>query len=155
MLNVPFIVKVLVGIYLQIYLFFILFTIKKRGISHRLVVVAPHRQSHSWVAHLQINVRSFCSQFVLRDIRARSSFSVSGGRQQTCGGSMFWVNLLTLRHLYQIYQMCQNRVEEEQRELSCLPWLRIVEHVYLIFLLLSCLAGNARQMCWSLQWSFA
>lgn len=46
--------------------------------------------------------------------------------------------------------MCQNRGEEEQREVSHPSWLHTVEHVYLIFLSLSCLASNGWQMCWCL-----
>lgn len=42
------------------------------------------------------------------------------------------------------------KADERQRELSCLLWLHSTKHVCLICLSLSCLDGNARQMCWCL-----
>lgn len=78
--------------------------------------------------------------------------SVTGHQGETAEvqGSVFWVNLLTLWHLYQINQMCQNRVEEEHRVLSGLPWVHTAEHVYLISLSLSCLVvmrGRCAGVC--------
>lgn len=79
-----------------------------------------------------------------------SSFTGHQGETAEGQGSMFWVNLLTLWHLYQINQMCQNRVEEEHRVLSGLSWMRTAEHVYLISLSLSCLVvmcGRCAGVC--------
>lgn len=46
--------------------------------------------------------------------------------------------------------MCQNRVEEEHRVLSGLPWMHTAEHAYLIPLSLSCLVvmrGRCAGVC--------
>lgn len=155
--NVPFRARALLGMHLEVYLCSAAFGFLKierfvwrwwklpDNSSLQKCAVPPK------ATHMHLSAAFFfSSQFVLIAIMAGSSFTVKRGSVAEEGEvywSMFWVNLLTPWHLYHIYHMCQNRGEEEQREVTYPSWLHTVEHVYLIFLSLSCLGSNGWQMC--------
>lgn len=105
-------------------------------------------QSCRWVIAPQLHV-FLCSQFVLRDGGVQFH-CVSGGRKQRCAGACSQLTPWPFDIFIKSVRRSKNRAEEEQGDLSCLCWLHTVEHIYLIFLSLSCLASNAWQMWWCL-----